>query len=217
MLPLPDDVAHRRAEALVEGPACDEARRRRRRGVRHRDRHRAARGAEVARCVARPGLERVHAVRCRGRVPGHRVGRRRVLGAERGAVEQELDAGHPDVVGRGGGHGHAARDDRAGSGSGHGRARRRRIGSRGRCGCGRRLRGLISGRVAREYGVAVGRAGAAAGVLIARSGGRGDQRAVAEDLVAGHSDVVGACIPRHVHLARGDRLRRDVSRHRRSA
>ena len=94
-----------------------------------------ATGADVAEL---PAASRARALSCARRwsrrcVPGDRVGGGRVLGAEVGAVEQELDAGNPDIVGgvrgdcrgrrhgrpgRGGGH----RDGRGGGVSGAGRS-----------------------------------------------------------------------------------------------
>src|SRR5206468_4072803 len=71
-------------------------------------------GGAVAGGVARPRGQGVGAVAGGGGIPGDRVGGAGVLCAEVGAVEQELDAGHADVVGGAGGHGDGAGDCRAG-------------------------------------------------------------------------------------------------------
>src|SRR5439155_17451503 len=80
-----------------------------------RDRDRAG-GRGVSDGVAGPRGQGVGAVAGPRGVPGDQVGGARVVRAEVGAVELELDAGHAVVVGGAGGHGDGAGDRRAGRG-----------------------------------------------------------------------------------------------------
>ena len=68
----------------------------------------------------------------RPRVPRQAVRRRRVFRAERRAVELELDAGHADAVGGGGGEPGRAGQHRACRGRRNRDGRRRRVGRRAR-------------------------------------------------------------------------------------
>ena len=143
----------------------------------------------------------------RERRPLHLIGRRAHRCAERRAVEQELHAGHADVVGRG------RTDDECTAHGGAGRRshesnrwRRRVIHDRhADRDAGRDMAGRVS-RHGRNRVRAVDRACGGPLRLVGSIGiGRAQRRAIQQELHAGHPDVVG-----------GRRGNRDRAVHRRS-
>src|SRR6266699_3475630 len=128
------------------GRGADADRRRGRVGVGDGDAD-GGRGGPVAGGVAGGGGQRVRAVGDSRGVPGDRVGRGRVLGAEAGAFQEELHPGDPNVVGGGGADGERPRHGGAvGRGADADRRRGRVGGGDGDAGVGRG--GPVAGGVA---------------------------------------------------------------------
>ena len=92
-------------------------------GIAHRDRDGCG-GFRIARGIAGDGREGVGAIRDGGGIPAGAVGIGRIFGAEVGALEPELDAGHADIIAGAGADRHRAGDGaRAGGRQRDGRGR----------------------------------------------------------------------------------------------